>query len=288
MSGSFDLTLQTLSGTHQVLLVGHVAGVRNGTGWFNTADVNGLFEDLRVPAPPNTSAVLGRLKESRFVIKRRDSPPWSLTPQGRQKTNNLLSSVDPESIEARLVGSPGAEFAHALHSVIPPTFAPTRWRPGIARLLERYPFERNVFLMTRFPDKTLAGDPLPETIEAIRDVTSAHSLHLHVASDRQIDDDLLGNVGAYLWACQYGIGLLENRRDPETGINSNVLIELGSMLVTGRRCAILKDCNSPSPPSDLSGQIYKSVNLDEIHTVRSAVHHWIADDLGLGPCDECA
>jgi hypothetical protein len=34
-------------------------------------------------------------------------------------------------------------------------------------------------------------------------------LNLHLASDRQLDDDLLGNVAAYMWACQFGIGILE-------------------------------------------------------------------------------
>jgi len=187
-----------------------------------------------------------------------------------------------------LIGFPGVDFATARHLVIPPAFAPIRWQLGIGRLLERFPFETNVFCMTRFPRSENGDepDPLVKTIELLRAIVGAHGLTLHLASDRQIDDDLLGNVGAYMWACQYGIGLLENRNG-SAGLNSNMLIELGSMLVTGRRCAILKDHNSPSPPTDLSGQIYKSVNFQHPGTVAAAVHLWLSEDLALGQCPDC-
>jgi hypothetical protein len=110
---------------------------------------------------------------------------------------------------------------------------------------------------------------------------------LHLASDRQIDDDLLGNVGAYMWACQYGIGLLETRGPRSRDLNDNVLIEVGSMLMTGRRCAIFKDPKAPQPPTDLSGQIYKGVDFADLRAVASTTHAWIAEDLGLGQCKAC-
>jgi len=115
---------------------------------------------------------------------------------------------------------------------------------------------------------------------------SNHGLVLHVASDRLADDDLLGNVGAYMWACQFGIGLLEDRPG-EGSLNDNVLIELGSMLMSGRRCAILRDRTAPRPPTDLSGQIYKTVDFDDLPAVAAAAHTWIAEDLGLGRCASC-
>lgn len=141
--------------------------------------------------------------------------------------------------------------------------------------------------MTRFPspDGELP-DPLPSVIEVLREVMTAHGLTLHVASDRQAEDDLLGNVGAYMWACHYGIGLLEDRHAAGS-LNDNVLIELGSMLMAGRRCAILKDRTAPAPPTDLSGQIYKSVDLDDLIAVSASAHRWIAEDLALGRCDSC-
>jgi hypothetical protein len=111
--------------------------------------------------------------------------------------------------------------------------------------------------MTRFPGADPEGappDPIRGLIEALREVLRVHALTMHLASDRQVDDELFGNVGAHMWACRYGIGLLENRA--QRGLNYNAAIEIGSMLITGRRCAILKDRTAPNLPVNLSGQIY--------------------------------
>jgi hypothetical protein len=48
--------------------------------------------------------------------------------------------------------------------------------------------------------------------------------------------DLFSNVAAYMWACRYGIALLEDRVG--RGVNGNVLIELGAMVMAGRRTAV--------------------------------------------------
>jgi hypothetical protein len=124
-------------------------------------------------------------------------------------------------------------------------FAPIRWQPGIARLLDRYPFDGNVFCMTRYPrieTEDATPDPIRGLIQALREVLRGHGLTLHLASDRQVDDELFGNVGAHMWACRHGVGLLEDRA--KRGLNYNAAIEVGSMLITGRRCAILKDRTS--------------------------------------------
>jgi hypothetical protein len=82
-----------------------------------------------------------------------------------------------------------------------------------------------------------------------------------------------------MWACQYGLGIVEDRVD--RGLNYNAVIEVGGMTITGRRCGILRDRTAPSLPTDLAGQIYKSVDLDDETTVMDAVARWANDDLGL-------
>jgi hypothetical protein len=260
----------------------------NGAGWFSTSDLLSLYERLRIPRPANASSTLGRWRKSGHVTSRTDTPPWSLTPTGQHQATELIGGFNYEEIGAELADTPGAEFAHEKHSVIPPSFAPPRWQPGITRLLARFPFENNVFCMTRFPkDDGDVPDPLAALIEQMRKVVSQHGLTLHLASDRQADDDLFGNVGAHMWACQYGIGILEDRGPGKNGLNSNMLIELGSMMIMGRRCKILKDKRAPRAPTDLSGQIYTTVDLDNSTTVLDAVHLWISEDLGLGRCANC-
>ncbi len=287
--GSFILWLQRLpSAMNRVLVLGHIAGIRNGDAWFTPAEVAATFEDYRLPVPSNINATLGRLRERERVIHHSAKPSWSLTPEGREEVRKLLEGADVAAIDVEVSGYPGADFAHVRHTVLPPELAPPRWSKGIASLLERFPFESNVFCMTRFPksrNESIISDPVQGAIEIIRGTLSLHGLVLHLASDRQIDDDLLGNIGAHMWACQYGIGLLENHAG--NGLNYNVILELGAMLMTGRRCAMLKDKSAPRLPTDLAGQIYKSVDFVDLADVAEKVHAWVAHDLGLGKCPQC-
>jgi hypothetical protein len=140
--------------------------------------------------------------------------------------------------------------------------------------------------MTRFPDDDdTTPDPLLPVIAVARDVCRAHGLEFHLASDRAIHDDLWTNVAAHMWASQFGIAFFEDRRD--RGVNYNLTIEVGAMLMTGRRCALLKDASIGKLPTDLVGKIYKSVDFDEMQTVTAALHSWARDDLVLGACPNC-
>lgn len=251
-------------------------GLRNGTRRFAPADVEQLFLGLRVPPPANVSQTLSRLRTQKLVL--RVAPgTWALTPLGEESVRRLVGAIDPHRLDAELAGTPGADFAHALHPLIPPSFAPPRWQPGIARLLERFPFDENVFCMTRFPADDV--DPVRDVVATVREVLAGLGLKLHLASDRQADDELFGNVGAFMWASRYGIGLLEDRVD--SGLNYNVVIELGSMIMTGRRCTILKDCTAPELPTDLAGHIYKPVDFTDLGTVAQLTAGWVAEDLAL-------
>ncbi len=117
---------------------------------------------------------------------------------------------------------------------------------------------------------------------------AGHGLTLHLASDRQIEDDLLSNIAGYMWACKYGIALFESRRpEPGADLNKNMLIEVGAMLMAGRRCALLRDEKAPLMPTDLIAQIRKDVDHDDLDGVAVTLHLWAAEDLGLGRCANC-
>lgn len=286
---SASLKLQWLgSQEDQTLVLGLVAGERAGDGWFRTTEVTSLFGAFRIPTP-NTSAVLANLRSEALTVSRQAGGrnEWSLSPVGRERARSVLAELDYTALIAEEDPSPGAEFMHALHTVLDPVFSPARWTAGIARLHARYPFERNVFCMTRFPSEDEGlPDPAGAVVDHLRDVAEDHGLVLHIASDRQLDDDLLANVGAYMWGSQYGIGLVEDRLG--TGLNYNVVTELGAMLITGRRCALLKDRTAPDLPTDLAGQLYKPVDFDDVDAVGHEVHAWMAEDLSLGRCANCA
>ncbi len=88
-----------------------------------------------------------------------------------------------------------------------------------------------------------------------------------------------------MWACRYGIAFFEDRRS--RGLNYNLTIEVGSMLITGRRCALLKDVSIKSMPTDLVGKIYKPVDIELPSSVAKVVHAWLRDDVDVGPCPKC-
>jgi hypothetical protein len=285
----FALTVQRLDAdADRVLVLGEVVGVRNGTRRFKKAQIDTLFDGLHVPTPSNTSARLGDLRRQRLVVKNADGT-WALTPEGRVKALELIGELDTARVEAELADVPGAELGKVRHSVLSPVFAPQRWGDAIGRLLDQFPFEQNVFLMTRFPqskdDETFL-DPIKDVIAVAREALAGHGLHLHLANKRQLDDDLFSNVAAHMWACQYGVALLEDRAG--RGLNYNVVIELGAMTMTGRRCAFLRDSvTTPDVPTDFVGQIYKSIDFDDTTGVSNAMHRWAAFDLALGKCDSC-
>jgi hypothetical protein len=270
-----------------VLVVGHVAEARTSDGWFRVADLRAMFDALRVPEPA-ISRALTRLKNDQLVVKRAGTATWALTPEGREVVRELVGAIDPEAIEAEVAVVGSAELSHAQHLLIPPELAPRHWAPAIRALLNRFPFETNVFLMTRFPKdetETEFPDPVQGVIRVSREALRHHGMHLHLASDRNADDDLFGNIAGHMWACKYGIGLFETRFGDE--YNDNLQIEVGGMLITGRRCALLRDRDTPKLPTDFVGQIYKSVDFDDLDAVAMAVHLWAAEDLGLGRCECC-
>jgi hypothetical protein len=273
----FALSVQLLATeADRAAALGQLLARRDGKRSFTTRELDDVFVELRMPRPANLSRTLGRMRDRGLVMSR--DQRWSLTPVGEKYARDLMGEIDVAKVAAELAVSPGAELGHERHALIPPSFAPPRWRQGIGRLLDRYPFETNVFCMTRFPSEEVS-DPVAAVIATARDVLRTYGLTLLVADDHQFEDDLLGNIGAYMWACQYGIGLLEDRGG--RGLNYNVVIELGSMTITGRRCTMLKDVTSPELPTDLSGQIYKPVDFDDLDDVSRTLEKWVHSDLNI-------
>jgi hypothetical protein len=287
-SSAMPLALQVQdlpAGTDRVLVIGSLVAGRTDDASFSPGDIAKAFDAFRLPAPGNVSQSLAQLRYRDLVVRRR-AGGWSLTPKGEAHVTRLLGSMPAtEAADAEMgLGGDSAEFGEGKHTVIPPFFAPERWSRAIGRFLERYPFDTNVFCMTRFASEDEL-DPVRGVIETTRTALGSHGLTLHLASDANTDDDLWSNIAGYLWACRYGVALLEDRVDK--GLNYNLVIEVGAMLATGRRCALLKDVTQDALPTDLVGQIYRPVDFDDLAQVNVAIHDWAAHDLGLGPCPNC-
>jgi hypothetical protein len=273
-----------------VLVLAQLVGQRNGDGWFRTPDVGEMFTELRIPAPGNISARLADLRKRGLLINRKAKSGvhpagWVLTPLGHKEVLEVIGEIDAAALQPELVSLPGAEFGNARHTVLPPGLAPLAWQEAIKSLLSRSPFENNVLCMTRFKRPAHPSDPIEDVINVVRDALTGHGLRLHLASDRIVDDDLWANVAAYMWGCKFGIGLVEDRAGE--GVNDNLKIEIGSMLMAGRRCALLKDTTVPKMPTDLVGRIFKPVDFGDLDAVAKEIHLWAAEDLDLGRCPTC-
>jgi hypothetical protein len=199
-----------------------------------------------------------------------------------------VSNLDDAQIAAELADIPGARLGHVVQALIPPALAPNKWSTAIQNMLDDFDFEQNVFCMTRFPENetdTRYLDPVREILPAARDALRSHGLTLHLASDRQLDSDLFGNIAAHMWACRFGLALFENRLG--RGLNYNLSIEVGSMLMTGRICALFKDTTIEAMPTDFVGQIYRPVDFANTDDVVAEIHQWAVNDLGLPRCPRC-
>lgn len=278
MPGNVPLQIQLLGGfQEQTLVLTHVAELQDAEA-ASAASILATYVALHLPLPSNVSADLARLAKKGYVMKPAKGF-WAVSPLGKERIRELMAEVSDQQLKA--LGQYGDEpaFGGAPHHLIPPDLAPAKFYEGIGRFLEGHPFDRNVFGMARFPREEVDDDPMEMALTVSRDTCLQLGLELHLADDRIVDDILFGNVGAAMWACRYGIAILENT--VEEGLNYNAVLEAGAMLVTGRRCLILKDKTIPTLPTDLTGHIRESVNIREPASLRKTIRKWITKDLAL-------
>lgn len=284
---SASLRLQGFETGNQVLVLGRLAEGRSETGRFAPVAIDDLFDDFGLPRPAKVSNVLVALEKKQLVSRPKGTRgTWRLTPAGRQRSVELMDDMSLAALSAE-EPTTAPDFGHVAHPVLPPWPAPPDILPALHHFLDEYPFETNIFGMTRFPDDQddAPPDPVAQGLEEAADACTAHGLHFHLASHRKIVDDLWSNVAAHMWACRYGIGFFEDRRG--RGVNYNLSIEVGGMLTTGRRVALLKGVSIDAMPTDLVGNIYTAVDVDRPGEVRDAIHAWLRDDLRLGPYSAC-
>jgi hypothetical protein len=271
------------------LVLARLVEARSESGDFSASGVDALFHELRLPGPVRTSNVIAALARQKLVRKGKERGLWRVTPKGVATAEERLTGIELAALSAEAEKG-GSSLGGAPHAVLPPEIgAPPSLIPVLRKFLAEHPFDNNVFGMTRFPDEEAEDpiDPVKPALVVAREVCELHGLEFHLASDRAMDDDLWTNIAAHMWASRHGIAFFEDLAKPKRGVNYNLTIEVGAMLMTGRRCAILKDKSIERMPTDLVGKIYKSVDLAKTATVSKALHAWIRDDLGLGPCAVC-
>ncbi|NOZ46115.1 MAG: hypothetical protein GXO79_04955 [Chlorobi bacterium] len=141
------------------------------------------------------------------------------------------------------------------------------YKKKIIKKLEKYPFEKNVFLMMKFRESNkLIYDFIKKNLEK--------NGYNCVRADED-DWDITGNIYnpiAVLYCCKFGIALFD---EPEEGnsFSPNVAYELGIMHHQLKNCLILRHSSLPQMPFDLIKDLhYKySDNLE----VEGLIMKWI-------------
>ena len=169
---------------------------------------------------------MGGLERKGLLKRVRGKPKgtanWQVTPLGRARAMELADDMDLAALAAEAARRSVTLLADTPHPVIPPSLAPPELIAPLRAFFNEHPFALNVFGMTRFPGKAEDGelDPIAPALDVARDVCKSHGLEFHLASDRQIVDDLWANVAAHLWGSQYAIAFFEDRTGK--GLNYNL------------------------------------------------------------------
>lgn len=283
---SIGVRVQRMPMVDQTLVLASIASGRSGDGTFTGRALTQLFLDATLPGPAKVGNVVLALGRSRLVTPAKAHGAWLLTPLGWRRVSELVEHDAAALLAEALPG--GSVLGRSRHPLIPASLAPPQLLGPVAAFTESSPSASHVFGMTRFPDSDEAPDgpdPVAAALAATGDALDGHGLRFLLASQRALVDDLWGNVAAHMWASNFGIAFFEDRRG--RGMNYNLVIEVGAMLMAGRRCLLLKDLSIERMPTDLVGLIYKSVDLDDPATVARAVHEWAREDLSLGACAHC-
>src|ERR1700674_5020690 len=175
LSNNLPLQIQTLGGFQdQVLVLLHIAGLRSGDAPVTPAIVRDLFLKMHLPPPTNVSAHLSNLRRDSMTMQP-SIAAWAVTPLGLERIRQLMAGLTDAQLKTLAETSSGEV----------------------------------VFGDTPRSDE----DPINAAWAACRDACAAKGLAFHVATDRAVDDSLPKNVVASIWACKFGIAILEDRVD---------------------------------------------------------------------------
>ena len=147
-----------------------------------------------------------------------------------------------------------------LHSLSP-------YKTQMLRMLERYPYEKNFFLMMKFRENNKGFS------EFIKSELAHHGYNCVRADAPEWNiTNKVTNPIAVLYCCKYGIALFD---EPEEGANfsPNVAYELGVMHNQGKKCLILKHSSLPEPPFDLVQELYRRYSRE--YEFRDIFKNWL-------------
>lgn len=124
--------------------------------------------------------------------------------------------------------------------------------------LEKYPYDKNIFLMMKFRDSTEDKYSNTDLYKIIQKIVKAYGYQCIRADQEEwtnLIQNSIYNPLAVAYCCKYGIALFDY---PEKGANynPNVVYELGMMQAQGKECIVLRDKSIKEIPFDLVKEIH--------------------------------
>ena len=142
--------VQNLPILDQALVVAQLAQSRSEAASFAPRDIDALFDAIGLPQPGRVSNLLRSLQRKGLVRSRQTRGAWCLTPHGIRRVQDLVSTMDLATLEVESAMSTGPTIGRTAHPLIPAHLAPPSLLVGLRHFLAEYPFDKNVFGMTRF------------------------------------------------------------------------------------------------------------------------------------------
>lgn len=153
------------------------------------------------------------------------------------------------------------------------------YKENICLQLEKFPFEKSIFLMMKFRDDTRCNYTNTKIYDIICDVVENAGFRCVRADQREwthLTDESAYNPLAVSYCCKYGIALIDM---PEEGAayNSNVIYELGMMATQNKSCILLRDETVEKIPFDLITTIHRTYNPQNYDKdIRLHLKSWLA------------
>jgi hypothetical protein len=143
------------------------------------------------------------------------------------------------------------------------------------------PFEKSVFIMSKFPDPNKPDQrdaELTKVIKTVQDAVTRCRFTPRVAFDKDYYPGLWENVELYLLGSSRGIAIVEDCYKPE--LNPNVAMEWGWMRGMGRNVLFLVEEKFNKKRADWSGLIeYPFEWAEPAKAIPAAVHKWLSCQL---------
>jgi hypothetical protein len=153
-----------------------------------------------------------------------------------------------------------------------------RHDPYLAEFHNVAPFDKSVFIMTKYPDDPNSNAQidleLKAVIQAVCQAVEVCGYKARLATDKHYHGQLWDNVELYLLGCSRGIAIVEDKYKPE--LNPNIAMEWGWMRGTDRKVFYLVEKDFRKARADWSGLIEQKFDwADPGRDIAAPIRAWL-------------